>query len=221
MEDILASIRRIIASDQSGNAARSFSPAPRIDLETSGSEASARRAESSSDQIAQPEPPVLRDAAQPYRAGPIEHPGPFPGLQDLDTRIAPPASLDQGDDGSSADAANHQQDAVLLAGLHDQLFASASHAAGDAYDPDPAELLSDLNTPEPLISSSAGASISSSFHLLADTMLMRDPEMLERIARETLRPMLKSWLDENLPSMVERLVRSEIERVARGGRSRD
>jgi cell pole-organizing protein PopZ len=28
--------------------------------------------------------------------------------------------------------------------------------------------------------------------------------------------MLKGWLDENLPSMVERLVRAEIERVARG-----
>ena len=34
-----------------------------------------------------------------------------------------------------------------------------------------------------------------------------------------LRPMLKAWLDENLPAMVERLVRAEIERVARGGRS--
>jgi len=33
-----------------------------------------------------------------------------------------------------------------------------------------------------------------------------------------LRPMLKSWLDDNLPSLVERLVRSEIERVSRGGR---
>ncbi len=30
--------------------------------------------------------------------------------------------------------------------------------------------------------------------------------------------MLKSWLDENLPGMVERLVRAEIERVTRGGR---
>jgi len=28
--------------------------------------------------------------------------------------------------------------------------------------------------------------------------------------------MLKTWLDENLPDMVERLVRAEIERVSRG-----
>jgi hypothetical protein len=40
--------------------------------------------------------------------------------------------------------------------------------------------------------------------------------MLEDAVRETLRPMLKSWLDEHLPSLVERMVQAEIERVARG-----
>ncbi|RYE51721.1 MAG: DUF2497 domain-containing protein, partial [Rhizobiaceae bacterium] len=38
------------------------------------------------------------------------------------------------------------------------------------------------------------------------------------IAAELLRPMLQEWLDENLPTLVERLVREEIERVARGNR---
>jgi hypothetical protein len=28
--------------------------------------------------------------------------------------------------------------------------------------------------------------------------------------------MLKSWLDDNLPSVVDRIVRAEIERVSRG-----
>ena len=37
-----------------------------------------------------------------------------------------------------------------------------------------------------------------------------------RLVREMLRPMLKVWLDDNLPSLVERLVRAEIERVSRG-----
>ena len=31
-----------------------------------------------------------------------------------------------------------------------------------------------------------------------------------------IKPLLKTWLDDNLPSMVERMVRAEIERVARG-----
>ena len=33
--------------------------------------------------------------------------------------------------------------------------------------------------------------------------------------KDMLRPMLKAWLDDNLPPLVERLVRAEIERVAR------
>src|ERR1700720_2563453 len=35
-------------------------------------------------------------------------------------------------------------------------------------------------------------------------------------AREMLGPMLKTWLDDNLPGIVERLFSAEIERVARG-----
>jgi uncharacterized protein len=36
---------------------------------------------------------------------------------------------------------------------------------------------------------------------------------LEELVREMLRPMLQTWLDENLPAIVERLVREEIARV--------
>ena len=42
--------------------------------------------------------------------------------------------------------------------------------------------------------------------------------MIEDSIREMLRPLLKQWLDDNLPVIVERLVRQEIERVARGRR---
>ena len=37
---------------------------------------------------------------------------------------------------------------------------------------------------------------------------------LEDMVLDTMRPLLKAWLDQNLPPMVERLVRNEIERVA-------
>jgi cell pole-organizing protein PopZ len=39
---------------------------------------------------------------------------------------------------------------------------------------------------------------------------------VEAMIRDMLRPMLKDWLDENLPSMVERLVEKEIGRISRG-----
>ena len=36
---------------------------------------------------------------------------------------------------------------------------------------------------------------------------------IEDVVREELRPLLKEWLDQHLPPIVERLVRAEIERV--------
>jgi cell pole-organizing protein PopZ len=42
------------------------------------------------------------------------------------------------------------------------------------------------------------------------------PQTLDDLMKDLLRPMLKSWLDDNLPNMVERIVKAEIERVSRG-----
>jgi cell pole-organizing protein PopZ len=39
---------------------------------------------------------------------------------------------------------------------------------------------------------------------------------IESLMRDMLRPMLKEWLDENLPAVVERMVEREITRISRG-----
>jgi cell pole-organizing protein PopZ len=71
-------------------------------------------------------------------------------------------------------------------------------------------------TPEAgLLSREATAAVGSAFNTLTETVKKHEPT-LEDVVRETLRPVLKSWLDENLPRVVERMVQSEIERVARG-----
>ncbi len=67
-----------------------------------------------------------------------------------------------------------------------------------------------------LISDATTAAVDSAFNALAQTVLVQNGRTLEDLVREMLRPMLKVWLDDNLPSMVERLVRAEIERVSRG-----
>jgi len=67
-----------------------------------------------------------------------------------------------------------------------------------------------------LISNATRAAVDSAFNTLAQTVLMQNARTLEDLVREMLRPMLKAWLEDNLPSMVERLVRAEIERVSRG-----
>lgn len=67
-----------------------------------------------------------------------------------------------------------------------------------------------------LMSSSTMTSVESAFNTLANTVLSNNARTLEDLVKEMLRPMLKSWLDDNLPNMVERIVRAEIERVSRG-----
>jgi cell pole-organizing protein PopZ len=72
---------------------------------------------------------------------------------------------------------------------------------------------------ESLISDETGSVVAAAFKSLsAARPAMPGPEVMEAMARELLRPMLKEWLDDNLPTIVERLVRAEIERVARGPR---
>jgi cell pole-organizing protein PopZ len=66
-----------------------------------------------------------------------------------------------------------------------------------------------------LLSSEASASVSGAFSRLSETVKPAQPQTVEDLMKEMLRPMLKTWLDDNLPSMVERLVRAEIERVTR------
>ncbi|MBY5357370.1 DUF2497 domain-containing protein [Rhizobium leguminosarum] len=69
-----------------------------------------------------------------------------------------------------------------------------------------------------LLSEDAGLQISRSFEELAAAIDGAERRSLDEIAEDMLRPMLREWLDDNLPTLVERLVREEIERVARGPR---
>jgi cell pole-organizing protein PopZ len=67
-----------------------------------------------------------------------------------------------------------------------------------------------------IMSSTTSAAVDSAFIALAQTVLVQNARTLEDLVREMLRPLLKSWLDDNLPGMVERIVKAEIERVSRG-----
>ena len=71
-----------------------------------------------------------------------------------------------------------------------------------------------------ILSPEAEATTGTAFNNLARSLFERPdggPPM-EAMTRELLRGLLKQWLNANLPSLVERLVREEIERVARRGR---
>jgi cell pole-organizing protein PopZ len=74
----------------------------------------------------------------------------------------------------------------------------------------------DLAMERPLMSAAASTAVDQAFNTLAHTVLSQNARTLEDLVREMMRPMLKAWLDDNLPGLVERLVRAEIERVSRG-----
>ncbi|HTB43071.1 MAG TPA: DUF2497 domain-containing protein [Acetobacteraceae bacterium] len=77
-----------------------------------------------------------------------------------------------------------------------------------------------VTTPPTLLAPETAAAATSSVGNLMRTLatertmqVHRDGPTIEDIVREELRPLLKQWLDANLPDLVERLVRTEIERV--------
>jgi hypothetical protein len=82
-----------------------------------------------------------------------------------------------------------------------------------AFEPPPAE---SPVAPAQILSRSTVSAVESAFNSLAHTVLSNNARTLEDLVKEMLRPMLKSWLDDNLPGLVERIVKAEIERVSRG-----
>ena len=81
-----------------------------------------------------------------------------------------------------------------------------------------AETAADAGEPssDPLLSPEANEAVALSFGALSADLEVRSAELADSMVRDMLRPMVKEWLDDNLPAMVERLVRDEIQRIARG-----
>jgi cell pole-organizing protein PopZ len=92
-------------------------------------------------------------------------------------------------------------------------FAAAKNPRQSAFEP-PYE--SPAASPQQILSHSTVSAVESAFNSLAHTVLSNNARTLEDLVKEMLRPMLKSWLDDNLPGLVERIVKAEIERVSRG-----
>ena len=69
--------------------------------------------------------------------------------------------------------------------------------------------------PGQLISPEVNNAVHAAFNALQQTVLVNNSRTLEDLLREMLQPVLKAWLDDNLPGMVERLVRVEIEQISR------
>jgi uncharacterized protein len=240
MEEILASIRRIIADDEAKPPAadKPSSPAP----------------------AAKPEKPA---AAAPAVKAPVMNnvpPSAIPAAQAAAAKVAPPPPPKPAPPppppAAPAPVSNSQDDIdAMLAGLDEATSeAEIRPAAPEVFEltdemaiPDPPpsfhkiEPSDDLEftetaaaraihrqpmfepppiesaaAPQQILSRSTVSAVESAFNSLANTVLSNNARTLEDLVKEMLRPMLKSWLDDNLPGLVERIVKAEIERVSRG-----
>jgi cell pole-organizing protein PopZ len=211
MEEILASIRRIIADDDGSKPQVEAKPEPK------------------------PEPPA---AKVPPKPAPPPAPPPPPagaamGQDDIDAMLA---GLDEQAAAPPPPPPPPEEDVLELTEAMQAPVTPAFRTIEahqdvvfeEAADPEPPP----RRRPDPpraappprptalaetdIMSSATAAAVDSAFNALAHTVLVQNAKTLEDLVKEMLRPMLQHWLDNNLPTMVERLVRQEIERVARG-----
>ncbi len=93
---------------------------------------------------------------------------------------------------------------------------AAPVAAAPPPEPDPAPELPTEALVAPAVAAAATAAIGNLLRAVSQdrgAAVTRGGPSIEDVVREELRPLLKDWLDQHLPGLVERLVRAEIERV--------
>jgi hypothetical protein len=182
MEEILASIRRIINEDdeeQPAEAAAEPDAAPEPEPEMAASPEPEAEPEPDALELTElvedepepePEPePVFEAEPEPEPEPEPEHVSAADDLMILDREPeAAPEPADDEDEDSLVDAAPASAAAGMFAALSENLRVSSDQG-----------------------------------------------QTLEGIVRELMRPMLKQWLDENLPTIVEQKVEAEVERIAR------
>jgi cell pole-organizing protein PopZ len=230
MEEILASIRRIIADDDGGKPAKPPEPAP-----------------------SKP-PPVAVAPSRPAPAPPPPPPAPVAernAQSEIDAMLAeldppepePEPELEPPPPPVAADVLDLTEENVAqpspgpaptfrtIDGDSDIVFSERALEPPPPPPPPPPPVMQAMDEeplapapppqpqPQPdygLISTDTAVAVDSAFNALAHTILGQNARTLEDLVKEMLRPMLKSWLDDNLPGLVERIVRAEIERVSRG-----
>jgi cell pole-organizing protein PopZ len=190
MEEILASIRRIISEDDAPAADDAATPPPAA-------------VEAAPAPAPEPEPEPEPEFERPVALSDFAPPEPAREAEVSDE------VLDLTDRVESAPSAPPPVE--TLGDL--DVYPQGRAAPEPAWSPPPAAVAAD----EGLVSSHAAGRAASAFDQLASSLVMpRDGRTLEDVVHELLRPLLRSWLDENLPSIVQRAVEAEVERIARG-----
>ncbi len=201
MEDILASIRRILSEDEAEEQAKAEEPAPAPEPE--------------------PEPePELEPEPMPM---PEPEPEPEPVFEPEPMVMAEPEPVE--DVLELTDDMLVEDEIKPMFSMEDMEAIGAELEQDEPPPPPPPPPQPRRAAPippddEPLMSDFAQDRASSALAQLARSVA-RDRAILlgnggltlEEMVREILKPILKDWLDENLPYMIERIVKNEIEKM--------
>ena len=219
MEEILASIRRIIADDEAKPAAAK--------PEAAAAPAKPVMKDIPPSALAPPPKPV--SAPKPAPPPPAPAPAASNSQDDIDAMLA---SLDAATPEAEIRSAPQPEPDVFeltdemalpdppppaasfskIEPADDIEFSESTKSRQPVHEPPPYE----SPPQQPILSRTTVSAVESAFNSLANTVLSNNARTLEDLVKEMLRPMLKSWLDDNLPGLVERIVKAEIERVSRG-----
>ena len=223
MEDILASIRRILSEDEQEETSVESSADPGVDLAPDPAPTPEPLPGSETELVSEPGRAIASDemAAEGMEEE-LVSPAPEPN-----TVIEQPETVPQ--EPESALVSETQKEPVPETGSGAEIPASPSPSpTTEPMLEDILELTEqmiaqpppDVGAGAPILSGTAQGSATDTLQELAKALLSRrdiaigSRELtLEGLIREILRPLLREWLDENLPYLIERLVKKEIDHM--------
>jgi len=193
MEEILASIRRIISEDtEEAKPAPAAAEAPK----------------------AKPAAPAAAPAPAPKPIVAKAPPPPVVEAEEVEDDILELTEIVPEEEEEPPKAAPAEDDVVMVERAP---MKSAPRA------PIIANRVRAIEPDEGLLSDEAREQASTAFRQLSRNTLVSDlpaadSRSLEALVQDMLRPLLEDWLNRNLPEIVDRLVQQEIDRVSRKGR---
>lgn len=231
MEEILASIRRII-SDEDSQGAEGGEASPGEEADTPVEEAIEDMGDAS--EMSQEDLDKLFEVeSSASKSSPDEE------ADDMAAAMEADAAEDEGDDDvlelTEELAVSEDSEMDMVEGLADDFdspggdlsFAEPPEAEPEQVSESetfPAATMDTVPVPDelpvvsndaPLTSENTGEAVHAAFDNLSDMFVGSQAQTVEELVKEMLRPMLKAWLDQNLPGMVEQMVQKEIQRVTR------
>lgn len=225
MEEILASIRRIIEDSEPGSTKPQQEMAAQDwdneDEGPAGGEGSVIEVQAFRDGLGREE----ADKAQPARTAPEVKPEVRPSMSDIKASLNAIDAVQAHEPAKTPESVRRdvpaeptrQAPSPSYAGVNGAHAAPASEATSadkKTVEEPAADAPSELRPS--IISEQAGRQVAAAFGELSEVFAASRRRSFDEMAEEMIRPMLREWMDNNLPVLVERLVREEIERVARG-----